>query len=536
MKRSDFLRGATLAGAGSASALSLPSCSREPLPPIPEEAASRVARLARATCADLRKALDEKRLSVTGLVRERLSHIQELDRQGPSLCAVIEVNPDAMRIAEAMEREEPHGPLHGLPVLAKDNLDTQDRMCTTAGSLALEGSIAPKDSFVIERLRAAGLVLLGKTNLSEWANFRGHRSISGWSARGGQTLNPYCLDRNPSGSSSGSAAAVAAGYVPFAVGTETNGSIVSPSSCCGIVGIKPTVGLVSRAGIIPISSSQDTAGPMAGTVADAAALLAVMLGTDPRDPSTERQQGKTGAHVEALLNPRPKADARIGVARRLFQMHPLVDPVFEKALALLRDRGASFTDVELPSTSDLDRADLTVMTYEHKAGLNAYFGSLGPDSRIKRIEDLIAFNDREAGRELALFGQERLIAAATKGSLADPEYVAAKARCVEWSEKLEVLFDEHQLDAVVAPSSGPAATIDIIHGERGMHGCSTYAAVAGLPHITVPCGDVFGLPVGMSFFGRAWTEPLLVNIALAFEQSANARRVPSLMPMLIAPR
>jgi amidase len=518
MKRSTFLKSVALAGAG----LSAAGCGRE----RKEEAtvAPEEFDFEANTASLLNKAIEKGETTPVLLTKEALKRIESLDRQGPKLRAVIATNPKAL--------EQAKSPASGLPVLVKDNLDTVD-MPTTAGSLALEGSIPLRDSFVVGRLKEAGLVIVGKTNLSEWANFRGQRSISGWSGLGGQTLNPHCLDRSPSGSSSGSAAAVAAGYVPFAVGTETNGSIVSPASACGIVGIKPTVGLVSRAGIIPISASQDTAGPMARTVTDAAALLAMMLGIDENDPATENQREHAGSHRDALLSPTAQAGAKLGIARELFQMHPLVDPVFEKAIAAMREMGADVVDpIELPPTRDLARADYTVMIYEYKAGLNDYFAALGPDAKIKNIDELIAFNEREAARELWLFGQERLIEAASKGPLTDPDYLAAKDHCRAWSEKIDAVMDEHGLDAIVAPTNGPAATLDLIYGDRGMGGCATYAAVAGLPHITVPCGDVFGLPVGLSFFGRSWSEPLLVNIALAFEQKTQALRAPRFLSMV----
>ncbi|MSR43488.1 MAG: amidase [Pedosphaera sp.] len=531
MKRSTFLKSAVLAGAGLNAGCGRKRC--EPSSPV--DAFDFQAN----TANRLSVAMEKGETSSVILAKQALKRIEALERQGPKLRAVIATNPKALEEAAEAERVLRQGkfpnPIFGLPVLVKDNLDTAG-MPTTAGSLALEGSISLRDSFVVGRLKEAGLVLIGKTNLSEWANFRGQRSISGWSGLGGQTLNPHCLDRSPSESSSGSAAAVAAGYVPFAVGTETNGSIVTPASACGIVGIKPTVGVVSRTGIIPISSSQDTAGPMARTVADAAALLAMMMGIDENDPATGRQRGRTDSHRDALLSQKPRLGAKLGIAREFFRMHPLVDPVFEKAIASLREMGAELVDpIALPPTSALSRADSMVMIYEYKAGLNAYFASLGPDARIKSITDLIAFNEREAARELWPFGQERLIEAAGKGPLTDPDYLAAKEQCRVWSEKISAVMDEHQLDAIVAPSNGPSATLDPIYGDRGMGDCSTYAAVAGLPHITVPCGDVFGMPVGLSFFGRAWSEPLLVEIALAFEEKTHALRTPQSLSMVSIP-
>ncbi len=538
MKRSRFIHHTALAGAG-LSLSSLPSCAPKSAPrndgPSPEPFA-----FEESTIAELQQAMDAGQLTSVALTRAHLQRIESLDHQGPRLNAVIALNPEALAIAESLDQErragKTRGPFHGLPVLVKDNLDTHDRMSTTAGSLALADSIAPRDSTVVERLRAAGLVILGKTNLSEWANFRSHHSTSGWSGLGGQTRNPYCLDRDPSGSSSGSAAAVAANFAPLAIGTETNGSIVSPSSCCGVVGIKPTVGLVSRAGIIPISSSQDTAGPIARTVTDAAALLAIILGDDPRDAATQRSLGKTANHIASLLAPQPMPTARLGIARRHFQLHPQVDPVFEKALNDLRGMGAHLIDpIQLPSLAALRGADQRVMLYEFKAGLNDYFTSLGSQAQVKNLDDLIAFNQREAAKELRLFGQEILIEAARMGPLTDPDYLEAKAHCQKWSEALEALMDEHQLDAIIAPTRGPAATLDIIHGDHGLGGISSYPAIAGLPHITVPCGHIFGLPVGLSFFGRAWSEPTLVNIALAFEQATHARQAPKFLSTLEIP-
>jgi len=487
--------------------------------------------------SELQQGLTAKRFTSVGLVQQYHQRIESVDRSGPRLRSVIELNPDAFAIAEALDHERkatgPRGPLHGIPVLIKDNLDTHDRMTTTAGSLALVGSIAPRDSFVVERLRAAGAVILGKTNLSEWANFRGSRSISGWSGRGGQTRNPYALDRSPSGSSSGSAAAVSASLCAVAVGTETNGSIVSPSSYCGIVGFKPTVGLVSRSGIIPISSSQDTAGPMARTVADAAALLGVMAGVDPRDTATDASKGRAALDYARLLDANALHGARIGVVRSQFKLHRQVDPVLEAALEAMKHAGAELVELpKLPSRQDLGGADYQVMVYEFKAGLNAYFASLGAGAPIKDVEALIEFNERNRERELLFFGQETLIEAQAKGPLTDKVYVEAKERCVKWSQSLDEVLVENRLDAIAGPTSGPAHTLDWINGDRGLGGNSTYAAVSGFPNITVPCGDVLGLPVGMSFFGRAWTEQRLLALAYSFEQVTKARMVPRFLPTI----
>ena len=487
--------------------------------------------------ADLQQGMASGRFTAVGLVRHYLKRIEEVDRKGARLKSVIELNPDALAIAEALDRERkknrPRGPLHGIPILIKDNIATHDRMTTTAGSLALEGSIAPRDSFLVERLRAAGGVILGKTNLSEWANFRGARSISGWSGRGGQTRNPYCIDRSPSGSSSGSAAAVSANLCAVSIGTETNGSIVSPASYCGVVGLKPTVGLVSRTGVIPIAASQDTAGPLGRTVADAAVLLGAMAGVDSADAASAGAAGKAQSDYTRVLNAGALNGARLGVARELFKLNRLVDPVMESALEAMRHAGAVLLDpVKLPTRQDLGGADYQVMLFEFKAGLNAYFASLGPDAPVKSMQELIEFNERHRERELPFFGQETLIEAQAKGPLTDQAYLDAKDRCLKWSKGIDALMDEHQLDAVVAPTGGPAHTLDLIVGDRGLGGSSTFAAVAGYPNITVPCGDVFGLPVAISFFGRAWSEAKLIGIAHAFEQATKARKPPRFLPTM----
>ena len=425
---------------------------------------------------------------------------------------------------------------HGIPVLIKDNIDTHDRMMTTAGSLALSGSIAPRDAFLVGRLRAAGAVILGKTNLSEWANFRGQRSISGWSGRGGLTRNPYATDRSTSGSSAGSAAAVSASLCAISIGTETDGSIVSPASYCGVVGLKPTLGLVSRSGIIPIAASQDTAGPMARSVADAAALLGVMGGADARDAATKASDGRAQADYTQFLDAKALRGARLGVARSLFKMNRLVDPVLESALGILKSEGAVLIDpVKLPVRQDVSDAEFQVMLHEFKAGLNDYFGSLGPAAPVKSLEELIAFNERNAERELPFFGQETLIEAQGKGPLTDPRYLEARARCAKWSKEIDALMDANQLDAIVAPTTGPAHALDVVVGDRGLGGSSTYAAVAGLPTITLPCGNVLGLPVGLSFVARAWNEPKLIALAHAFEQATKARQAPRFLPTMKLP-
>ena len=537
MKRRDFLRRTTL---GASALLIIKSTSgsttRTGTSPAGRDGKKSFA-LEEMTVAELQQGMASGRFTAVALVRHYLKRIAEVDRKGPRLKAVIELNPDALGIAQALDRERkskgPRGPLHGIPILIKDNIDTHDRMTTTAGSLALAGSIAPQDSFLVERLRAAGAVILGKTNLSEWANFRGSRSISGWSGRGGQTRNPYCIDRSPSGSSSGSVAAVSANLCAASIGTETNGSIVSPASYCGVVGIKPTVGLASRAGIIPIAASQDTAGPMGRTVADAAALLGAMTGVDARDAATERSAGKAHADYTQFLGAGALRGARIGVARELFKLNRLVDPKLEAALEAMRQAGAALIDpVKLPTRQDLGGADYQVMLYEFKVGLNAYFASLGASAPVKSMQELIEFNDRNPDRELPFFGQETLIEAQAKGPLTEQGYLDAKERCLKWSKGIDAVMDEHQLDALVAPTGGPAHTLDLVVGDRGLGGSSTYAAVAGYPNITVPCGDVLGLPVAISFFGRAWSEAKLIGIAHAFEQATKARKPPRFLPTM----
>jgi amidase len=491
--------------------------------------------LEECSVADLQAAMTSGKETAVSLAKKYLRRIEAMNRTGPTLRAVLEVNPDALAIARALDHERkakgPRGPLHGIPVLIKDNLDTHDRMMTTAGSLALLGSIAPCDSFVVQKLREAGAVILGKTNLSEWANFRGDRSSSGWSSRGGQTSNPYALDYNPSGSSSGSAVAVAANFCSVAIGTETDGSIISPSAVCGVVGIKPTVGLVGRSGIIPISKSQDTAGPLARTVADAAILLGALTGVDPRDDAAESSRGQAHQDYTRFLDPNGLRGARLGVARKFFQPDAPGAKLVESALEEMKSLGAVLVDFD----DDIGKAsgpEWEVLQYEFKAGIDAYLAALGPQAPVHNLQEIIEFNERNGGRELAFFGQEAMVKAQARGPLTDKAYLDALASCRRLSrdEGIDAVMKQHQLEAIVAPAGGPAAKTDYVYGDRYVGGSSTPAAVAGYPNITVPAGQVFGLPVGISFFGHAWSEPALLKLAFAFEQGTKARKPPTFRP------
>jgi amidase len=428
----------------------------------------------------------------------------------------------------------PRGPMHGIPVLIKDNIDTADKMQTTAGSLALEGSKPAGDSAVAQKLRQAGAVILGKTNLSEWANIRSNHSTSGWSGRGGLTNNPYATDRNPCGSSSGSGAAASANFCTVAVGTETDGSVVCPSSANGIVGIKPTVGLISRRGIIPIAHSQDTSGPMARSVRDAAILLGVLAGSDPGDAATADADAKKQTDYTQFLDASGLKGMRIGVARKYFGFSDAVDKVIGEAISAMKSSGATIVDpADLDSHGKFDESELTVLMYELKADLNAYLAER-PDSQVKTLADVIAFNDRHQEKEMPYFGQDLLLKAQAKGPLTDKEYLDALAanHRLAREQGIDGVMDKHHLDALIAPTGGPAWLTDLANGDHFTGGSSNAAAVAGYPNINVPAGFVFGLPVGISFFGRAWSEPVLVKIAYAFEQLTKARKPPQFLPTM----
>ena len=492
--------------------------------------------------AQLQEWMTSGRTTSRRLVDQYAARIAALDARGPRLHHVLEINPEAQAIADQMdaERRAGHlrGPMHGIPVLIKDNIATADQMETTAGSLALLGVKPPKDSSVARRLREAGAVILGKTNLSEWANFRSSRSTSGWSARGGQCHNPYALDRTPSGSSSGSAVAASASSCAVAVGTETSGSIISPASACGCVGIKPTVGLVSRAGVIPISHSQDTAGPITRTVADAAALLTALSGTDPLDEATAEADQHRSDYTRAL-----DADGLRGLRLGLLRPATAAGPgamdsrilaLYEAAITVLRQRGADLVDpvtltVQLQNGGDL-------LQYEFKADIERYLAEWAPTASVHNLDDLVAFNQREAARELVYFGQETFVASARRGPLTSPEYTQLKERLQRQSraEGIDAVMTTNRLDAVVAVTNSPARPIDLVNGDSGGGGAGPggtgISATAGYPHITVPMGYIRGLPVGLSFFGRAWSEATLIKAAFAFEQASRARRPPTFAP------
>lgn len=489
-------------------------------------------RVEEATFADLQAAQTSGRISAVGLVKAYEARIRALD---PKLHSVLELNPDAAKIAAELDAERKtgkvRGPLHGLPILLKDNLDTADHMHTTAGSWALYDAPAPRrDAFVAGKLREAGAVLLGKANLSEWANFRSTHSISGWTGRGGLTRNPYVLDRNCSGSSSGSGAAVSANLCAAAVGSETDGSIVSPSSICGIVGMKPTLGLLSRSGIIPIAHSQDTAGPMTRTVRDAALMLSAMAGMDADDAATAEAKGHILTDYAAGLDAAALKGARLGIVKNYMGQHPGLDAVMASSFATLKRLGAELVEVELPTGYESD--ELTVLLYEFKTDLSAYFKKRG--GAVKDLNDLIAFDRAHKDKEMRFFGQEIVEQAEAKGPLTDEAYLKARANCLRLTraEGMDKAMDGNRLDALICPTGMPAWITDPVFGEYTGFSSSTPAAVAGYPHLTVPAGFVSALPVSISFMGRAWSEAKLLGYGYAFEQATKARRVPRFLPTL----
>lgn len=491
------------------------------------------------TISDLQEEMESGELTARRLAELYTERISEIDKNGPYINSVIEMNPDALEIADRLDAERKagkvRGPLHGIPILIKDNIDTADRMQTTSGSLALEGHIAAKDAFIVKQLRKGGALILGKTNLSEWANFRGERSVSGWSSRGGLTRNPYALDRTASGSSSGSGVAVAANLCVAAIGTETDGSIISPAHTNGIVGIKPTLGLVSRSGIIPLAHSQDTAGPMARTVTDAAILLGAMAGVDGQDPATKGSKKRSGNNYLKQLDRDGLRDARIGVARNMAGTNPRLLKIFEHCIEVLKHLGAVVIDpADVPNFDKFGKTEMDVLHYEFKADLNKYLKTVDGSWHVHSMEDVIKFNEENSHKVMPYFGQEHMISAQETKSLRDKKYRDALAKNLRLTRKegIDAAMRKHKLDAIIVPSGAPARLIDLINGDSSnWDGESTSpAAVAGYPHITVPAGFIFGLPVGISFFAGAWQEPTLIKFAYAFEQATQFRRQPRYLP------
>ena len=527
MKRRNFVK-STLTGGSALSIMGVSACQTIEKSSVEDQNPAEFD-LNEYTIEQLQQAMGSGKLTAVDICQKYLTRIKEVD---PLLHAVIEVNPDAINIAQQLDQERKagnvRGSLHGIPILIKDNIDTGDKMMTTAGSLALEGSPAPDDAFIVKKLRDAGAVLLGKTNLSEWANIRSTRSSSGWSGRGGQVHNPYCLDRSSCGSSSGTGAAVTANLSAIGIGTETDGSIICPSGINGVVGIKPTLGMWSRDGIIPISHSQDTAGPMARTVKDAATLLGALAEFDSNDAATNLTKGKTYTDYTKFLDPNGLKGARIGIASNFFGFHSEVDQLIKKTIQQLKDAGAILVDnVVLEGRDEWGKAEWTVMLAELKADMKSYLATR-KNSPMKSLADLIEFNKKHADQELQWFGQEIFEEAEKTKGLDDPEYLNAlkisktKAR----QEGIDKVMDEYQLDALLAPTNSPSWTIDLVNGDHYIGGSSDAAAVAGYPNITVPAGFVHDLPVGISFFGRAWSEPVLLKIAYAYEQLSKNRKSP----------
>jgi amidase len=532
MKRLRLKRRSFLAAAIGGAAVSQTACQYVPASPAAGSAAPGDFELDEVSLADIGSGLEQGKWTSARLVELYLGRIDAIDRHGPQLNSVLALNPNAASNARQLDEERKNGKLrgalHGIPILLKDNIETKDPISTTAGSLALADWRSPQDAFVAARLRAAGAIILGKTNLSEWANYRSTHSTSGWSGRGGQTKNPYALDRNPSGSSSGSGAAVSSSLCAAALGSETDGSVTGPSSINGIVGIKPTVGLVSRSGIVPISVSQDTAGPMARTVRDVAILLGVMAGMDPQDSATA--ESKAAPDYTRFLDPKGLRGARLGIARKFFENNAPLDAFLNGCIDALKKAGAEVIDpADLATHGQMEAPESQVLLYEFKDGLNRYLSRLPSGSPARTLEELIAFNEKNRDREMPFFGQELFIQAEAKGPLTETAYLKAHADCLRLSrqEGIDALLAKHKLDAIVTLTSGPACFTDHINGDQDTGGCTTPAAVAGYPHITVPAGLYRGLPIGLSFFSTAWSEPTLIKLAYAWEQQMNARRKPT---------
>ena len=540
MNRRSFVR-RSVAGAAGAAVANVSVRARAESRDVTSPASVAAFELDEISIAGLQAVMSAGKYTAHAITKKYLDRIDDVDKHGPSLNSVIELNPDALTIATEMDRERKagrvRGPLHGIPVLIKDNIDTHDRMTTTAGSLALEGSMAPQDSTVAKKLREAGAVIIGKTNLSEWANFRSSHSSSGWSGRGGQTKNPYVLDRNPCGSSSGTGAGISANLAAIGVGTETDGSVVCPSNANSLVGIKPTLGLISRAGIIPIAHSQDTAGPMCRTVRDAAILLATLTSSDPRDPVRMPGIGPSGLReviddFTPFLDPNGLKGARIGVQRKSFGFNDAVDKLMNECIDVIRRLGATVVDpADIPTQGKFDDTEFEVLLYEFKADLNKYLAALGPSAPVKSLKDIIDFNEKHRDRELPYFGQDTMVKAQAKGPLTEKKYLDALAKnhLLSRTQGIDAVMIKNKLDAIVTPTGGPPWPTDWVNGDHFTGGYSTASAVAGYPHITVPAGYVFGLPVGLSFFGRAWSEPALIKFAYAFEQATKARRAPQFL-------
>lgn len=540
--RRNFLQASLLGGVAAAAAPALQPVFGAPRRSVPTAAAEEAAEVAEfeldeITIGELQDGMKSGKYSARTIVEKYLARIAAIDKSGPKVNSVIETNPDALEIAEALDKERkekgPRGPLHGIPVLIKDNIATADRMQTTAGSLALLGSRPPRDAFIAQKLREAGAVILGKTNLSEWANIRSSHSISGWSGRGGQTKNPYALDRNPCGSSSGTGAGISANLAAAGIGTETDGSIVCPSSANGLAGIKPTIGLVSRSRIIPISHSQDTAGPMCRTVRDAAILLGAIVGGDTDDKATVASDGRFFKDYTQFLNADGLRGARIGVLRKTFGFNPAVDKLMEASLEVMKKQGATLVDpVEIETSGKFGDTEFLGFMYELKADLNAYLTWLGPNAPVKTLKEIIEFNEKNASKEMPYFGQENFLKAEEKGPLTTEEYVDAMKKNHELAGKkgIDATMDKHKLDAIVAPTGGPAWLTDIVNGDSFGGGSSEFAAVSGYPNLNVVAGFSYGLPVGISFFGRAWSEPVLIKLAYGFEQATKFRKAPRFAP------